>query len=375
MIDIIIPCINPPQDLTQAINSILDTTSNLSQIHIYVISDASKYNYEELINNYSQKVNITLIKSEKRIGPGPARNLGIKAGENPYISFLDADDKFQADILKYCDNNYDVISTSIQSFDFISHKIERLYSSKEKIASIHGLIVSRKLIFDTNLYFPEIKYASEDTIFRSVLLSLPNISIKHINNSFYEDLDNPNSLFRHNLFFKEYEEERQDEAYYHYEMQATWLYLFYNYLCTLNLNKEIINSKQWHDNLLTLCFWFCNLTDVNCILLIALIVNKFIINPLEITFNAFSIEDLAIYIFIVKYLYIESNYIIFYPKFTIEDYKNFLVLLNNNKLTLNFYNLILIYFNHYQKKFFSIDALFAECNFYYYNKKQKSDIS
>ena len=370
MLDIIIPTINTLEVLKNAIDSILKTTSDLSQLHIYVISDKSKYNYENLIQEYSKQVNISLIKSEKRIGPGPARNLGILAGKNPYITFLDADDEFQDDVLKYCDINYDIISTSVLSYDFIPHKIEITVPADRLMTGIHGLIVSRKLVNNFNLLFPNIKYGMEDTIFRCVLFSLSE-SKEYFQTSFYKDMDNPNSFFRYNIAELPYQLERKDEEYFKYEQNSSWLYYFYQHLNTLSLDKTTTSSKNWNNTILTASFFICNFTDVNCLLFIFLIINKYI-NLSQINYKNLDLQTLSVLVFVKKYLKLESDeYIVFYPESLINDYNQFLSYLES--ISGDFQKLILLHFNHYQKKFYNINALFKECDFHYISSKQKSD--
>ena len=41
------------------------------------------------------------------MGPGPARNIGIKAGKGDYVCFLDSDDYYIDDVVKYCEQSED----------------------------------------------------------------------------------------------------------------------------------------------------------------------------------------------------------------------------------------------------------------------------
>lgn len=373
MLDIIMPTINIPEVVKNAIDSILKTTSDLSKLHLYVISDKSKYNYEDLLQEYSKQIDICLIKSKERIGPGPARNLGILAGKSPYITFLDADDEFQDNVLKYCNVNYDIISTPIISCDFIPHKVEIEIPANHLMTGIHGLIISRKLVNNFNLLFPNIKYGMEDTIFRCTAFSLSN-SKKYFQTTFYKDIDNPNSFFRYNIAELPYCLERNDKKYFDYEQKSLWLYYFYQHLNTLKLDPTIISSKNWNNIILEASFSVCDFTDVNCLLLIFLIVNKYI-DLSQVNYKKLDLQALSILVFIKKYLNLDSSneYIIFYPKSLINDYNQFLKQLESS-IPGDFQKLILSHFNHYQRKVYSINALFKECDFYYTNSKQKSDL-
>ena len=160
IIDIIIPTIDAPDLVERALMSIQNTTSDLSKIHIYLINDCSKYDYNETVLKFND-LDITLLKTKERSGPGPARNLGIKAGKSFYISFLDADDIFTDDIFNFCTSyKYDCISTRVIL------KTEEAYRFSHEdsfIEGIHGLIVSRKILEKYNLYFPDIRKSSSSS--------------------------------------------------------------------------------------------------------------------------------------------------------------------------------------------------------------------
>lgn len=189
MVDIIIPTIDDPRFLNKALTSI-ENTCQIDKIHIYIISDNSKYDYDEVIANHN-KLDIHYIKSNESIGPGPARNLGIKAGKGKWVAFLDCDDEYVDDVCRYCNDNYDYILTEIINEC-------KVYSedSDQLISGIHGLLLQRTYMEKYNLFFPNIKYGAEDTVFRTACFMISD-NYKIINKSYYLFKDNPQSNFMH----------------------------------------------------------------------------------------------------------------------------------------------------------------------------------
>lgn len=91
----IIPTYNRAYLLCEAIDSVVAQTRPVTEI--IVVDDGSTDNTAEIINSY--KFNIHYIK-QKNLGPGAARNSGMKAAKGEYIAFLDSDDIWVKDKIK-----------------------------------------------------------------------------------------------------------------------------------------------------------------------------------------------------------------------------------------------------------------------------------
>jgi hypothetical protein len=87
------------------------------------------------------------------------------------------------------------MTTTIQ-MDVKPHPVE-IIPPDEALRGIHGVIVSRSFLEKYNLFFPNIKYSCEDTIFRVLLFGLSK-NRKTYSDSFYKYIDNPDSCFMHN---------------------------------------------------------------------------------------------------------------------------------------------------------------------------------
>ena len=159
---------------------------NLEIIIIYDDEDHSDISYiRKIINNRN---NTNLIINKKNFGAGISRNLGIKKAKGKYIAFLDCDDIWKKNKLKYQlnfmkNNNLDISYTSYSVIDKfgdelyeVNVKNEMTYKDFLKSCDI-GLttVVMKKSIFD-NFKFNKIK-TKEDYL---LWLQLSNSNYKFI---------------------------------------------------------------------------------------------------------------------------------------------------------------------------------------------------
>ena len=90
-LDVIIPCYNAKDTLSDTLSSI-KVQNNTKNIKVYLVNDCSDYDYKEFIDQFSNYFHIEEIKIDNNVGPGEARNIGIRNSNNPYIVFIDSDD-------------------------------------------------------------------------------------------------------------------------------------------------------------------------------------------------------------------------------------------------------------------------------------------
>lgn len=94
-LDIIIPIYNIQESELSRLLSQLYSQTAIQDCHVYIISDCSP-NEDILVRcvtNFQSRLNITLLKTCVRSGPGAARQLGIDNSFNPYLFFMDSDDE------------------------------------------------------------------------------------------------------------------------------------------------------------------------------------------------------------------------------------------------------------------------------------------
>ena len=91
-VSVIIPTYNRAYLISRAINSVLNQT--YQDFEIIIVDDGSTDNTEEVIKEFQEKdERIKYIRHKNNKGEAAARNTGIKAAKNEYISFQDSDDE------------------------------------------------------------------------------------------------------------------------------------------------------------------------------------------------------------------------------------------------------------------------------------------
>ena len=95
MFSIVCPVHNKENELRETLDSVF--SQDFQNFELILIENASTDRSLEIIESY-QDDRIHLIKAGK-IGPGAARNLGVKSASYPWIAFLDADDVWESNHL------------------------------------------------------------------------------------------------------------------------------------------------------------------------------------------------------------------------------------------------------------------------------------
>lgn len=364
MIDIIIPTIDDPKYIDRALKSVALNCSPHNTC-VYIINDNSKYEsrlYEEVINEYSQ-LNICYIVSPKGEGPGPARNRGIRAGHGDYIVFLDCDDIFVDDPAKYCDTNYDFFTSSTNNplNIFCSTDANNFFSP------VHGMGIKREFLEQHNLYFPEIPYGGEDTIFRCCCMSISNNWKKYTDKTFYEYQLRPGSSYvhRHVVYSDVFP---QDKPMVDRRHQTSWLACLANYLDTLKYPNGVLESDHWQFSMLSVLFQFCGdmyyHTTVDSLIFVIYIIKKYI-NYRYLTKKSFDKIQPKVHIYILYFIdnffFMQDNWIIFKPTASTVDYEKFFM-----EQSHAFPSVITENFNSMRPFFFNISYMSELWSTYYY---------
>ena len=93
MIDIIITAYNAHKTIVKTLLSIEKQTLK-KLVKVYIIDDHSQKDYNYLLELFENKLDITIIRNEKNLGPGLSRQKGLDISKNEYIVFIDSDDVF-----------------------------------------------------------------------------------------------------------------------------------------------------------------------------------------------------------------------------------------------------------------------------------------
>lgn len=97
----ILPVYNGEKYIKKCMKSLIDQT--LKEIEIICVDDGSVDGTLEALKEYENLDNVTVITQENA-GAGAARNKGMSYAKGEYLSFLDADDIFEKDMLEVAYN-------------------------------------------------------------------------------------------------------------------------------------------------------------------------------------------------------------------------------------------------------------------------------
>lgn len=197
MIDIIIPAYNAHDTIEKSLLSIL-IQSEINNINVYIVNDCSDHDYSYFIKKYKNFMNIKELKLKENMGPGYARNYGIKHSNGKYIFFLDSDDliyshfsiKLLIDIIET--ENVDVVVSSFaQELDYnnyISINTNNIWN--------HGKLYRREFLEKNSIYFNE-KRTNEDLYF-NYMIELIDAKYFYIDDITYIWQNNDKSITRCN---------------------------------------------------------------------------------------------------------------------------------------------------------------------------------
>lgn len=93
-IDYIIPCYGKSEVIRPGLRSLANQWHS-EFIHVYLINDCSPNtdcNYQDLVDEFSNYLDICCIKTDKNVGQGLARQAGVDASTHDYLMFQDEDD-------------------------------------------------------------------------------------------------------------------------------------------------------------------------------------------------------------------------------------------------------------------------------------------
>jgi len=97
-VSVIIPVYNVKDFLQECIDSVINQT--LKDIEIICVDDESTDGSYDILLDYEKKDTRVKVIRQKNGGAGAARNHGLKYASGEYLSFLDADDFFEKDMLE-----------------------------------------------------------------------------------------------------------------------------------------------------------------------------------------------------------------------------------------------------------------------------------
>tara|TARA_E500000178_G_C16905985_1_gene700312 strand:- start:407 stop:1150 length:744 start_codon:yes stop_codon:yes gene_type:complete len=175
-VDIILPSFDCEDYLEQTMKSIVN--QSFKSWRLIVIDDNSNLETKKILSRYKKNKKVKIIELPKNRGVAYCRNLGIKKSKSKYLAFIDSDDTWNKNKLKFQINfmekrNLDFTFTYYKTIGLKKRNIKTplnfTYYSFIKNTSIatSTMIVKRKII--KNIKFTNTKIC-EDYFFKCKIL-------------------------------------------------------------------------------------------------------------------------------------------------------------------------------------------------------------
>lgn len=136
-VSVIIPVYNAEKHLAECLQSVCGQT--LKNIEIICVNDGSSDNSAHILADFANADSRVRVLSQANAGAGAARNHGLREARGQFLSFLDADDFFEPDMLEKAFNKALADSADVVVFraDFYADKqgvyIPCAYSLQERM--------------------------------------------------------------------------------------------------------------------------------------------------------------------------------------------------------------------------------------------------
>lgn len=216
-ISIIVPVYKSEKYLSKCVDSILAQT--LKNFELILVDDGSPDGSGKLCDDYALKDVRVLVIHQENAGASAARNAGLEIARGEWIGFVDSDDWIEPETYETAlhaalENNVDLIQWGIYidvaDCEVKKKKYRRGFFSSESDAtylepSMCHKLVSKKLICDKQLRFPERVTLSEDRYF-AFLCYLYSERSYALENCFYHYRMNQSSS-THNMTEKNIQDE------------------------------------------------------------------------------------------------------------------------------------------------------------------------
>lgn len=199
-----IPAYNAHKTLHRTLQSII-SLSNLSEVKVIIVDDASDQNYEEIIKQFQPLIDIALIRLVENVGPGIARNVILDNCDTEFIAFIDADDEFITP--NFLVEAIEQLNTNTKAPFYMS----TFYTEskfREKIATLeldwlHGKVYRLSAIQNKNIRFSKKRFMEDLEFNLELFLSYKELPV-YSNTINYLYHSNPESIIGSS--FKSYTE-------------------------------------------------------------------------------------------------------------------------------------------------------------------------
>ena len=137
-VSVLIPVYNVESYLDQCLTSVLGQT--LKDIEVICVNDSSTDGSLEILNKYAKQDTRVQVVTQKNAGAGAARNRGLSMASGEYLSFLDADDFFEPDMLE---KQYQMAEED--QADFVVCKSDQYHTEKKEYVQVSWVVREKEL--------------------------------------------------------------------------------------------------------------------------------------------------------------------------------------------------------------------------------------
>ena len=181
-VSVIIAAYNAEKFLAETLDSTINQSMAPEDYEVVVVNDGSQDSTEEILIDYSKRVENIHFKTIENSGPSGARNEGLKMAKGDYVFFLDSDDIIDSEALEALYNRAvergaDLVIAKYNIFNntrvFAVHNIDNLVQKDDIDCFDHYILWTfscsnklfrREVIVNNGIEFQPISY-SEDGLF------------------------------------------------------------------------------------------------------------------------------------------------------------------------------------------------------------------
>ena len=196
-LNIIIPAYKATKTINRALASIYMQTIK-DELRVTIVSDSDGIDYSD--NMFKDDLNITYLSTDKNMGAGGARQLGLDNSEDMYIMFMDADDAlssaFSCELL-LCEalkKDADLIVGAFDN-DLRNDKQVAIGETIDSCTWLHSKLFKRSYLAEHDICFKEGMRTNEDVYFNQLVLAYEPVAMS-VKKICYSWIFNQGSLTR-----------------------------------------------------------------------------------------------------------------------------------------------------------------------------------
>jgi len=192
LVSVVMPLYNSASFVADSISSVID--QDYKTWELIIVDDHSLDNSLEIAKKYAAfDPRIIVLTTEKNIGSGGARNLGISRSKGELIAFLDSDDlwlpnKLDLQVRMFIDENVSFVCSAYQRFNTVTHKAENVgvpklivFKDLLKTNYIGCLTVVLRRDAFNNLKFPDMRKRQDYALWLSLIRPDDNVHcVNHV---------------------------------------------------------------------------------------------------------------------------------------------------------------------------------------------------